>query len=211
MNINIRLDGLKDAMKAFDPKVANRAVNSALKKIAAQAKTEASGVIRERYAIKKADLDRKIAVRPPIRTGEMTVELSLTSRPISLSYFGAQQVMGNRVLSRKGKALVSKTLKRASSLPAGVRYQILKSGGKQFRKNAMMARMKSGHIGVFRFTGKPMASNPKRKAIAEVAMVTPSTLFGSKRTVDAINRLVQAKFNGILRHELDYFMRGGAK
>lgn len=192
--VNVKVKGLKEAMAMFDPKKVKKAAASALKKVAQQARTEASSVIREKYDIKKSDLDKKIEVRAP-RYGseELVAYVTISSkRGISLIYFSAKNIKGNKVTTRK----VSKVLKRAPGTQ-GVFVRILKDGKVAHLPKSFIATMKSGHIGVFvrkRGSGK----------ILERSLVTESTLFKSKRTIDAIQKKVSEQWPKVFQQEMNY-------
>lgn len=191
--VSVKIDGLKEAMAMFDPKKVERAAANALKKVAQQARTEASSSIRERFNIKKADVDEKIEVKQ-LNRSEMTATLLITGRGISLTYFGAKERRGARVISRKG----IKVLKRQPKGAQGVQVKILKNGKVTSLPNAFMATMKSGHIGVFIRKGKG------RTPIIEKALVSIPTLFQQKTVMERVEQRINEQWPKVFQQEMNY-------
>lgn len=194
--ISIKLSGVKEAMEMFDPNVVRKAARSAISKIATQSKTEASKVIRERFNIKKSDLDSKLKITPP-RRDNLTAIITATGRPISLTYFGAQQLTTqNRLISRT----VGRQLKRAVKRGQGVTVKIIKAKASTRLPRAFIATMRNSHIGVFIRQGK------SRLHITEKSLVTIPTLFAGRNVLPKIKKLIQDKWPDILKHELGFFI-----
>jgi hypothetical protein len=143
MITTIELKGIKEALQTLDPENVRRAARRTIKRAAGSGKTIISKIIREKYNIKKKDLDEKISVK----IGDMFATLTLTGKPLNLADFGARE-FGKR--GRKG---------------SGVRVRILK-GGKITRLKAFMGKGRgSGAIFVFRRipgTQSPFAPISKR-------------------------------------------------
>jgi len=191
--ITVKLEGLDTMLALLDPRQYRDAASNAMGKLAAQAKTEASRVIRDKYNIKKSDLDPKINIE---RAGSdnLVAVLRATGRPIDLTYFGAKQLTAqNQVITRK----VGRQLKRASKMGQGVTVQILKHGPPTYLPHAFIATMPNGKIGVFTRTGKG-------KTIMNKAMVTVATMFGGKDTTASITALIEAKWPEIFKNSAQY-------
>jgi hypothetical protein len=143
MITTIKLEGVKEALQVLDPENVRRAAMRTIKRAAGSGKTIISKIIRDKYNIKKRDLDGKISVR----IGNSFATLTLTGEPLSYTYFGARE-FGKR--GKKG---------------SGVRVRILK-GGKITRIRAFMGRGRgSGAILVFKRmpgTQSPLAPISKR-------------------------------------------------
>lgn len=194
--ITVKLEGFDDLKAMLDPDIAKRATRSAIDKLSKQAKTEASSVIRERYNIKKGDLDPKMKIDPP-RVDNLRAVISVTGRPISLTYFGAKQLTAqNRIITRTS----GRQLKRAGRNQLGVTYSIAKGQPPRTLPHAFIATMKNGHIGVFMRKGLG-------RSIIERNMVTLATLFGGKVTMEKVQQLVQQKWPGIMKNEWLFFSK----
>lgn len=191
--VSVKIDGLKEAMAMFDPKKVERAAASALKKVAQQARTEASSTIRERFNIKKADVDKKIEVKQ-VNRNSLTATLLITGRGISLTYFGAKERRGPKVISRKG----IKILKRQPKGTQGVQVTIMKDGKVTTLPHAFIATMKSGHIGVFIRKGKG------RTPIIEKALVSIPTLFQQKTVMERVERRINEQWPKVFQQEMNH-------
>lgn len=121
--ITIKVEGMEAARKSFDPKIVQRAAKAAVKDATAAAKTETRRSLLDGWKIKSGDLNRRLSVKANMVEAEAV--LSISGPPISLSYFGAVQVMGSKRISRGKDGMVKAT--RARNLgpqPVGVRVQI---------------------------------------------------------------------------------------
>ena len=205
----IKLHGFDKLEEVFNPDVYTKAARSTISKLATQAKTEASTVIRETFNIKKKDLDPKIDIRPP-RYDNLTAIITASGKPISLTYFGAKQLTAqNRVITRT----TGRQLKRASKMGQGVTVNITKSKVTRLPK-AFIATMKSGYIGVFTrvsgvsSSGKTtwLAGGHAGRKIAAKAVVTLATMFGSQKNMDRIVKRIQDNWPSLLSKEIDYYL-----
>lgn len=191
--VSLKIEGMKEVLEMLDAKKAQKATASAMKRMTEMVKTEASSVIRNEYAIKKSDLDPFMKVRLP-QWNNLTSSVTVTGKPIPLTYFGAKQLTAqNRVITRT----TGRQLKRASrSLRQGVTFQILKGQLKNL-PNAFMIydRRLNRMVVVYRKTSK-------RDSIRSVNVVTIASLFGSKKTLDAIQSKINDNWGRIHKHEL---------
>lgn len=165
MGVSFELEGLERALNLLDPNKVEAAATDSINRVAASTKAKASHIIRndEGWKIKKRDLDKRLAytkarkghleaVLYPRRVSGKTGRLT-GKESFPLTYFGAQEVRksANQVLMRKrGKeGLVTKRQKR-TKLPGGVRVKTQRGENYARYPKAFIARMKSGHVGVFR-------------------------------------------------------------
>ena len=125
------------------PKEIEMATRGALNDTASHIRTVASREIRDKWNIKKKDLDPFIKVEKATRA-KLEAKVEMRANPIPLSKFGARQ-------TRKG-----------------VSVEVHK-GKRKILKRAFFAQMGSGHSGVFRRKaksrkqGKPYRSLPVRE------------------------------------------------
>lgn len=205
---SFKLEGFKEAMEMLDPKKAQQAASSAMNKMLNQTRTAGVKKVTETYNIKRSDITAtgtgkaRLSVKRATWSN-MTATLYITGRPISLSYFGAKQVVGATVRARLGSAIkqgkVSKRMKNAGPLPQGVMVELIR-GRKTFMPHAFLATMKNGHIGVFTRHGKA------RLPILEKSMVSVPSMFSSRPIKEEIQRVISEKWPGIFKHEMTYFM-----
>jgi hypothetical protein len=191
--VSLKIEGLKEALEVLDPKRAQKATASAMKRMIAMVKTEASSVIRDEYAIKKSDLDPFMKVRPP-QWNNLTSNITVTGKPISLMYFAAKQLTAqNRVISRTQ----GKQLKRASrTLQQGVTYQILKGQSNNLPHAFIQYDSRLKRLVVFYRKGTG------RNTIRSVNVVTIASLFANKKTMAAIHTKINDNWQRIFKHEL---------
>lgn len=159
MQINISLKGVEEALKRLDPKKIQGAVVTSLNRTVASAKTEASSVLRERFNVKKQDLDPKLTVMKA-NASSLSASLTLIGDPISLTKFGPVQVRGGiRTFMKQGMA--QKKLRGKAAVGFGGVKTTIIVGREALRKRAFMAIGKHGVPLVFeRIKG---SSSPEKK------------------------------------------------
>lgn len=211
----IELKGLEDVKKLVDPKVYQAAATSTVNKLMDKAKTAAVKEAVNIWNIKKSDLTASSTGKARLQVrratwGDMTATLTITGRPLSLSLFGAKQVMGGSYRAKKGDAIsqgrVTATMKKAGPLPQGVLVQ-LKKGKTTLLRNAFMARVKAGdqghHVGVFNRQGV------KRLPILEKRLISIPSMFAQPQIMQAVNKVVYENFQKVLGHEIKFYQNGG--
>jgi len=200
--ITIRLKGVEQALKAVDPKIVHQAARASLKRTADSGKSTASEEIRKVYNVRKSDLDPRVKVSPP-RADNLTAVISISGKGMSLSYFGAKQITGARVLSRKGKSVVSgkltRKMKAAGPVPTGVQVQIMKGKNTNLLRSSFLAKMKTGHIGVFR------RLTPKRFPINEKNVISIASMADNAKVMPRVLAKIQARWDKEFPHQLEYF------
>lgn len=206
--ITIRLEGIEEALAKFDPKVVRSAARAAIDRATASGKVAASEEIRNVWNVKKADLDPRIKITPP-RVDNLTGYISIGGKGMSLSYFGARQIMGGTVRSRVGKNIksgkVTRGMLKSGPIPQGVMVEILKGKGTMLLRNAFLAKVaapKSGnsHIGVFRRGTK------KRLPIYEKSVISIATMANRPEVMDRIRSRISERWMKEFPHQLDYFL-----
>lgn len=190
--VSLKVEGLKEVLEMLEPKRAQQATASAMKRMTDMIKTEASTVIRNDYAIKKSDLDPFMKIRMP-QWNNLTSNITVTGKPISLMYFGAKQLTAqNRVISRTQ----GKQLKRASRLQQGVTFQVLKGQAKNLPHAFIQYDSRLQRLMVFYRKGVG------RNSIRSANVVTIASLFANRKTMDAIHTKINDNWQRIFKHEL---------
>lgn len=176
--------------------IVKQAIYSTMGKLRKHARTKLSEIIREKWNIKKADLDKRIIVRAGDRGSRYeSFELTIKGMSISLSYFAAKQYMGNKVITRT----VGKVNRRTSKFQ-GVQVEVLK-GRRTRMKSAFMQVADSGHMMVMRRTGKG------RYPVALKAVISPASMFSEAETADRFEEDVMAFIERTFEHELDWRLK----
>lgn len=115
--LSVKIEGLDAALEELDHKQVKRAANSATKDAAKHARSMASALIREKFNVKKSDLDKNIIIRRGLAQlssgGYIAQEVSIAGPPISLSYFNPKQTIAkSQALSvTRGRGLQGKRYK----------------------------------------------------------------------------------------------------
>jgi len=202
MNIDIKMTGIDEVMKMLDPKKVRDAANSALNKVAAQAKTEASKLIREEYNLPASTVSKNLSVTTRAYGDKMEAVLSGFKKGMPLSNFGAKQ---SGVIANKKGFQFSSRAKQSGNLRHGGAVSVeVKRGGRKTvsgEPKTFMTKFKSGHIAVVQREGKG------RFPIKQLLGPGISTLFGSKKIMDATKKLINDKFNDIFNHELEWRLK----
>lgn len=164
---------------------------SALNKTAAQTFTQAKKELTGSYAIKSSDVGRVVKVYKA-SINKLTAAIKAVDAQLGFSNVAA------RIRSAKWKATANRSGKK-------VRTEI-KKGNKTAWAHAFIAKMPSGHIGLFERTGnKRIINGKKQQPIKEIKGPSISYLFGSAGIMDKLSKFAQDKFPSIFSHEYEYF------
>lgn len=205
--ITVNLSGLAEARAMFDPKIVDRAARAAIDRATKSGKTIVSKEITDVWNVKKIDVDGRIRLSTP-RINDLKGVISIGGKGMSLSYFGAKQIVGVRVRARVGKNIkdskITRGMKAAGPVPRGVLVQVLKGKDTVLLRNAFMAKVTAGkrgsHVGVFhRLTSKRYPIHEKG-VISIASMVSKPEVM--KRVVDRISERWAKEFP----HQLQYFI-----
>jgi hypothetical protein len=203
--LNIKVSGIEEAIAACDPRKVQRAAARSLTKVIEQARTTAVNEIANKYNIKKSEMSKtstgknRLIVKPASMSN-LEASLTITGRPISLSYFGAQQITSGSVITRGKDGLVAKSNKRLKArgpLMTGVSVEVFK-GKRTTLRRAFMAKVKSGHIGVFVRKGK------ERYPILYKSSITIASMVNRDDIKNAIVARINEQWGKTFEHELSY-------
>lgn len=195
--VNIRIEGLAEALQALEGRSVRRAARETLKDLVKMAKTEASTGIREKFNVRKADLDPRLRVRLPTYAN-LTSEIKVSGLPIPLTYFGAREVRdsrsGVRIQDRR-----SGRIQRRSSLARGVSYEIEKGKRANLPKAFMAFHNAFGRVEVFQRKGK------ERYPLRTFRSITIPSMLEQPRVIERIRARIQDNFDKRFKHHLRYF------
>ena len=209
--IEIKLTGIDEVIKSLDPGIVKKAIRATLDRAAQSGRSIASEEVRKVWNVKKSDLDARIKITSA-RIDNLRAVISIGGKGMSLSYFGARQIMGASVRSRVGKNLktgkVTRGMKAAGPLPQGVVAQILKGKDTVLLRNAFFAKVTAGksgsHIGVYhRLTSK-------RLPIHEKNVISVASMVNKPEVMQPVINRIQERLTAEFPRQLDYF-RGLAK
>ena len=204
----IRLEGAEEAFAMCDHRTAQKAVAAALKRTADSGRSIGSDEIRKVYNVRKSDVDQRIKVKAP-QYDNLVAVIEISGRSMSLSYFGAKQLTSSQILSRKGQSITSKKIsnrmRSAGPLPQGVMVQIKKGQDTVLLRNAFLAKMRNGHIGVYRRVGN------KRLPIAEKNVISIASMAYNADVLPSVLDRIRDRWLVEMPRQLDYYMRRGRR
>jgi hypothetical protein len=184
ISISINTKEIQRALTTQMENVVNKAAVRAINKTAMQARTEAVRAVRCDYNIKASAIRNSFKLQRA-KKGNLTAVLTATGKPIALIDYGARQVIGGVSVSVKNKRTVI--------------------------RGAFLAKMQSGHTGVFVRVGKEhktVTRNGKkiRSGLPIKELFGPSvpTALANERVQNAIKRLIKEKLPKIFTHELKF-------
>ena len=208
----VKVEGIREAMEALDPKKVQAAASSALNKLMAQVKTAGVNKVASTWNIKRNDLTTTGTGKGRLQVkratwGNMETVLAITGRSISLSYFGAVQIYGNRTRTRKGQEIrqgkLTGRMRKAGPMPQGVIVELIK-GKRTYLKSAFLAKVKAGnqgqHIGVFNRLGM------SRLPIMEKKLISIPSMFSQAPVMAEVNRVINENWEKTFKHELEFYL-----
>ncbi|WP_314905002.1 phage tail protein [Selenomonas artemidis] len=168
------------------PGAARRAINTAIRKSISGAKQDAVRKVKERYTL------RSVYITRTIKTYRTAFGASIISRGRvnDLAYFKTNPTRPPKRRPPKGKYLYSQVVKGEGGTIA----------------HAFLARMKSGHVGVFQRAGHGAghASLP----IEKLAGPSTPSMLGSPTVSAFIQKRMAERVSGNLDHEVNAFLMG---
>ena len=187
--IEVDARGIEQAQELLKdiPGASKKAVSTALRKSLRNAKKEAVKKVRERYTIRKAGyVSRTIKMKVENMTGFLS-----SKGPVNdLSYFKTNPKTVPKRRPPKGKYLYSQVVKGQGGTIA----------------HAFLAKMKSGHVGVFQRAGHG-ASNASLP-ISKLSGPSTPQMLGSPSVTEFIAKKMLERMDKNLEHEIDAFLKG---
>lgn len=171
-----------ETLLAGVPKGAERAFSAAINRGLSHTKTQAFKRVKEVYAVKQSALDEATKTRiEKASTGNLAGYVSFSGVKIPLYKF----------------SVTPKEVGTGRKVRAGV----MKGGGAIFQ-DAFIARMKSGHTGIFeRVTSK-------RFPIEEKMGLSAAQMVQREEIIDQLSQEAQEKVDERLKHEINRILNG---
>jgi hypothetical protein len=154
-------------------KVIEAAAVRSLNRAATTVRAEASRRIRDRYNLKVSVIKNDLRL-VRARRGELEAQVIARGAPIPLIQFGARQTR------------------------AGVSVQVVRSNPRSILRRVFVARMKSGHVGVYERRGK------SRLPIDERYTIGVPTMFAQRQIISALRGVAGERFRRELARELKF-------
>jgi hypothetical protein len=194
-DIDVFQDALDGAIGEMETAVKS-AIYSTMSKVRRHARTLLSTMVREKWNIKKGDLDKRIKVRIGSRNGRHyeSFEMTIKGTSVSLAYFGAKQYAGNRVITRT----TGRQNQRRSKFQ-GVEVEVLK-GSKTKLTGAWLQYIPGWGVAVRRREGKGRNTARIQKVISPASMIRQQDAKTADRFEEAIFSYIERTFE----HELSW-------
>ena len=187
--IEVDARGIEQAQELLKdiPGATKKAVSTALRKSLRNAKKEAVKKVRERYTIRKAGyVSRTIKMKVENMTGILS-----SKGPVNdLSYFKTNPKTVPKRRPPKGKYLYSQVVKGEGGTIA----------------HAFLAKMRSGHIGVFQRVGH--GANNASLPIEKLSGPSTPQMLGSPTVADFIQKRMEERLAVNVEHEVNAFLMG---
>lgn len=194
-----KIEGMDEVIKMLKgtPEAVDKAIVSSVNKLAESGIVKAKKEITGAYNLKKSDLQKAFLLVRAQRQGKRGVRMH------------AEIIAHGRGLYLYDFKALPKNPPRQKGIPIARRkktsVQIMKGGERTALPHAFIARMSSGHVGVFYRSGGKMAANPKRSAIKEKFEISAASMF-EKKAVGALNGLIASKGTATFEHELNFYL-----
>lgn len=190
------------------PNGVERAVKSALPRAASALRSESTKAIRETYDISAANLRIKdnVKMRYSFKTDYSCAYVTFRGRKIPLyRYNGTSPKFPTADESRTVKAILNGHFRSVHPGVAASAHQLKSTSATKF-KNAFVAEMKSGHIGIFERTGGVTSSG--NNEIKELKGSSVPQMLGSTEVQEKLVGKAAQKFEERLEHEIMRLMNG---
>ena len=203
--IDIKLEGMKEAIQNFDSQKVITAARQAINRTADSTRTEASRLIRQEYNVTASKLNEFLKVEARANGSRLTARITGRARGFARSYFDPKQegVMV-KTLGIRSSTFKSLVMKKGRRYGGDVTTIIKLSEGRKivpgkYGNKPFIAQTNTGHIGVWVRKGKA------RTPIEQLWGPGIATLFGSMHIMKAIRQFVCDKF----RSEFDRLLSVG--
>lgn len=204
IHVTGKLQGYDELKAKFAklPGVINKATASALNKIGRQGVTAAKRSITSTYNIKSGDAAKGLNITAAKGSGNdprLFVVITARGDRIGLHKFGG---LPTAPTSQVGVPVLRRKLATVKILKAASRRAVTRdapTGHMPF-----VARMQSGHIGIFVRTGLPAATK-SGESIRELKSRGVAEIF-RKTGTKAIDKLLAEKGRSMLEHEVNYYL-----
>lgn len=177
LRVTLDIDPLLGSIKRLGTGLAGKAITRSLNRTIAGVKTDATRAVVAELTLKPKDIRRDLSVRRA-RLTQLEAALDVRIRPTGLIKFRARQTR------------------------RGVTVQVKKRGGRQRLRHSFIAKMPSGHVGVF--TRRKGAG---RLPIGELFSTSAGRYLDDDQVLAPIGEAAQARFTKQLLSQVDLLLR----
>jgi len=186
MNVSGEARGVRDALRrvgALDED-SRKSFFSALSRTTQRLKTESGRKAREMYVVKSKAVTDQVVLRRG-SASNLSSELRWKGRNIPLMQFRTNP-------------------KSPSARPRALKAAVKRAGGNKKVDGAFIARMRSGHVGVFR------RSSRKRLPIEELYGPAVPVMLNNPEVVEQLERVAVEEMEKRFEHEMNRRLGGGS-
>lgn len=181
-------------LNAIKAGLGDRAITSAINKVAAQAKTQMSKAIREDYNISAALVNERLRLRKATRSGVATFTAILIGNPET---GGRRRSMNLVHFLEKSTSLAEARKRGKAGTLAQLHFKIRKTGGKAIVRGAFI-----GNQGRTVF----IREGAGRLPIKAVRTIGVPQMFSTRKNIGKIKVWIGDNFPRILQSEVKYFL-----
>ncbi len=180
-NVSSNLDKVLAEFTIVTNNLADKAAVRALNRAADQTKTEAKRQIAAVYNLKSSAAAEQIATSKAF-AGRLVATVTVRGRAIPLVQFDARWKQGQ---------------------PGGATVKVKRGGNRKNIRGAFIARMKSGHTGVF------VRQGGARLPVRELYTIGLPRMFLAKVVQDAVRKVATESFEKNFRQQIQYLTTRG--
>ena len=177
LQVKLDIDPVLRSLDRLGIQLAEKAITRSLNKTINSVKTDASRKVREELTLLDKDVKRDLAVRRA-RRGGLEAAVVVSVRATGLIKFRARQTA------------------------RGTTVQVKRKGGRQRLPHAFIAKMPSGHRGVF-----TRRKGVSRLPINELFSTSVGKFLGDERVLSQIGEAAQERFTKELSSQVDFLLR----
>lgn len=201
LSIESDLQETEKLLSRFGENLRKTVIRRSLSKTASQAKTQTVSLIKEEYKINARTIRKAISVN--VNGGKFEATIDVEGKPLPLFAFSPRAYGGQPGWPKRGK-------KRREG---GVRVKLK---GKRIKvPHAFIAKMKSGHVGVFARGNWSSSPSTKQKfgnfsyaderlPIKELKTFSLPQAFSNQTVFGEVLKVIRLKFPKILEHEIEW-------
>lgn len=196
MQMTVRWDTTKvvDQLNEIKKGLGDRALTSAVNKVAAQAQTQMSRAIREDYNVSAALVKERLQLRKATRTGAATFTAVLIGNPET---GGRKRSMNMVHFLEKSTSLAEARKRGKAGTLSQLHFKVRKTGGKQVVTGAFL-----GNAGRTVFIREGNARLP----IKALRTIGVPQMFSTRKNVGLVKTWIGDNFPRILQSEVKYFL-----
>jgi hypothetical protein len=197
-------------------KATRAAIFSTMAKTRKHSKTQLSTIIREKWNIKKKNLDQRIGLKIGSRGGDYyeSFEIIISGKSISIAYFsGTRQATDRLVVSQSRHGYTSKRGKNKTR-NQGVQVELIK-GRKRIFPRAWLHFASGGHVALFQRSGKGTnmtrikyhEGRKKKEPVVSKAVISPASMLEDAVTADRFEEDIIDYLERTFAHELEWRLK----